>query len=144
MTSNRVEELPSVSWRTSGVLSRKSRLLMCLIRNTRLLCTKCRKIKPHLSERRMFHGISRVAAGSWGIFSSYSGDGNSKLHFVQRSQDFCLVTTDTSGIYTRLERIIELLLELRWETTRPFLVSRKILGFLSIFKKIQASSPLKH
>ena len=29
-------------------------------------------------------------------------------------------------------------------TKRPFLVSRKILGFLSIFKKSQASSPLKH
>ena len=38
------------------------------------------------------------AAGPWGIFSRYSGDGHSKLHFVQRSQDSCLVTTDTSGI----------------------------------------------
>ena len=28
----------------------------------------------------MCHGISRVAAGTWGIFSSYSGDGHSKLH----------------------------------------------------------------
>ena len=27
---------------------------------------------------------------------------------------------------------------MRWETTRPFLVSRKILGFLSIFKKSEA------
>ena len=35
------------------------------------------------------HGISRVAAVTWGIFSSYSGDGHSKLHFVQRSQDSC-------------------------------------------------------
>ena len=43
-------------------------------------------------------GISRVAAGSWGIISSYSGDGHSKLHIVQRGQDSCLVTTDTSGI----------------------------------------------
>ena len=56
----------------------------------------------------------------------------------------CLVTMDTSGISTRLERIIQMLLEVRWETTRPFLVSRKILGFLSNFKKSQASSPLKH
>ena len=46
----------------------------------------------------MSHGISRVAAGTWGIFSSYRVDGYSKLHFVQRSQDSCLVTTDTSGI----------------------------------------------
>ena len=28
----------------------------------------------------MCHGISRVAAGTRGIFSSYSGDGHSKLH----------------------------------------------------------------
>ena len=61
----------------------------------------------------------------------------------QRSQDSCLVTIDTSGIYTMFERIILMLLEVRWETTRPFLVSRKILGFLSIFMKSQASSPLK-
>ena len=40
----------------------------------------------------------RVAAGTWGIFASYSGDGHSKLHFVQRSQESCLLTTDTSGI----------------------------------------------
>ena len=37
-------------------------------------------------------------AGTWGIFSSYRGDGHSKLHFVQRSQDSCLDRTDTSGI----------------------------------------------
>ena len=42
--------------------------------------------------------ISRVAAGTWGIFTSYSGDGHSKLHFVQRSQDSCVVMMDTSGI----------------------------------------------
>ena len=47
---------------------------------------------------RYGHGISRFAAGTWGIFSSYSGDGHSKLHFVQRSQDSCLVMTDTSRI----------------------------------------------
>ena len=109
-----------------------------------LLCTQCIEIKPHLPARGMCHGISRVAAGSLGIFPSYSGDGHSKLHFVQRSQDSCLVMTDTSGIYTRLERIIQMLLEVRWETKCPFLVSRMILGFLSIFKKSQASSPLKH
>ena len=40
------------------------------------------EIKPHLPARDMCHGISRVAAGTWGIFSRYSGDGHSKLHFV--------------------------------------------------------------
>ena len=48
--------------------------------------------------RGMCHGISRVAAGTWGVFSSYSRDGHSKLHFDQGSQDSCLVMTDTSGI----------------------------------------------
>ena len=42
--------------------------------------------------------ISRVVAGTSGIFSSYNGDCHLKLHFVQRSQDSCLVRTDSSGI----------------------------------------------
>ena len=68
-----------------------------LIGNTELLCTQCREFGPHLLPRGMSHGISRVAAGTWGIFSSYSGDGHSKLHFVNGSQDSSLVRTDTSG-----------------------------------------------
>ena len=43
------------------------------------------------------HVFSRVAAGTWGIISSYGGDGHLKLGFVQRSQDSSLVITDTSG-----------------------------------------------
>ena len=35
-----------------------------------------------------------------------------------------------------------MLLEVRWETKGPFLVSRKILGSPSIFKKCHASTPL--
>ena len=50
------------SWGLSGVLSRKSRLLTCLIGNKILLCMKCSEIKPHLPARGMCHGISRVAA----------------------------------------------------------------------------------
>ena len=71
---------------------------MCLIRNTILLCTECREIKPHFPARGMSHTISQVAVGTWGIFASYSGDGHSKLHFVQRSQDSCVVMRETSGI----------------------------------------------
>ena len=55
-------------------------------------------IEPLLRPFGMSHGISRVAAATWCIFSSYSGDGHSKLHFVQRSQGSCIVTTDPSGI----------------------------------------------
>ena len=36
-----------------------------------------------------------------------------------------------------------MLLEVRWETKFPFLVSTAILGFLSIFKKSQASAPFE-
>ena len=82
----------------SGVPSRKSRLLTCLIGNTLLLCMQCRGNDPHLPVRGMSHGICLVVAGTWGIFLSYRGDGHLKLHFVQRSQVSCLVTTDTSVI----------------------------------------------
>ena len=82
----------------SGVPSSKSRLLTCLIGNTELLCTKCRGIGPHLTVRGNSNGCSRVGAVTWGVFSSYGGDGHSKLKFDQRSQDSCLVMTDTSGI----------------------------------------------
>ena len=42
------------SWGLSVVLSRKSRLLTCLIGNTILLCTKCREIWPSFES-----GLSR-------------------------------------------------------------------------------------
>ena len=48
---------------------------------------------------------------------------------------------DTAGIETMLGRTIRTLLELRQETEVHFLVGTVILGFLSIFKKSQASSP---
>ena len=36
-----------------------------------------------------------------------------------------------------------MLLEVRWEPKRPFLVFTEILGFLSIFKKCQALAPFE-
>ena len=71
---------------------------MCLIRNMILLCTQCSGIGPHLTSSGNSDGFSRVAAGTRDIFSSYSGDAHSKLNFVQRSQDSCLVAMDTSRI----------------------------------------------
>ena len=61
----------------SRVQSSKSRLLICLIGKTQLLCTQCRGIGPHLVARGKSHGFSWVAARTWGIFSSYDGDANS-------------------------------------------------------------------
>ena len=101
---------------------------------------QCRGIGPHLTARGKSYGFSRVAVGSWGIFSSYGGDGPSKLMFVQRHQDSCLVMSDTSGISTKLGSTIWTLLNVRWETQCPFPVCTWILGFLLIFKKSQASS----
>ena len=60
----------------------KSMFLTSLIGNTELLSTKCRGIGPHLAARGKSHEFSRVAAGTWCIFSSYSGDGHLKLGFV--------------------------------------------------------------
>ena len=59
---------------------------------------QCRGIRPHLLVRGKSHGFSRVAAGTWAILSSYGEDVHSKLKFVQRSQDTCLGTMDTSGM----------------------------------------------
>ena len=64
-------DLSGISGCLSVVPSSKSNLLTCLIGKKLLFCTKCRGIEPHLSARGKIHGVSRVAAGTWGTFSSY-------------------------------------------------------------------------
>ena len=100
-------------------------------------------IGPVLAARGKSQGFSRVAAGNWGIFSSYGGDGPSKFVFVQPHQVSCLVMRDTSEISLRLGRAIGTLLEMRWETQGHFPVATGISGFLSTFKRSQASSPFE-
>ena len=104
---------------------------------------KYRGIGPHLVARGKSHEFSRVAAGTWCIFSSYGRDGHLNLRFVHRSQDSCLVMTDTSGSYTILGRKIQTFLEVSREAKRPLLVGTVILVFLSTFTKSQASSPFE-
>ena len=99
--------------------------------------------QPHLTAKGKTHGFSRVASSTSGIFSSYGEDDPSKLGIVQRSQDSCLVKRDTSGISKSLGRAIQTLIEVRQEIQGPFLVATVILGFLSIFKRSQASSPFQ-
>ena len=111
--------------------------------NTDLLCMQCSGIGPRITVRGMSLGFSQVAAGTWGIFSSYNGNSPSKLVFVQQSQDTCQVARDTSGFSSRLGRAIGTPLEVRQQTQCPLLVVTVILGFLSIFKWNQASSPLE-
>ena len=55
---------------------------MSLIGKTQLLCMQCRGIGPHLVATGKSHGFSRVVADTWGIFSSYDRDANSKWEFV--------------------------------------------------------------
>ena len=69
-------------WGISRVQTSKSRLLMCLIGKTQLVCMQCRGFGPHLVASGNSHEFSRVAAGTWGIFSSYDGDAHSKREFV--------------------------------------------------------------
>ena len=85
-------------WGLSGFQSSNSRLLTGLIGKTQLLCMQCRWIGPHVVATGKLHGFSRIAAGTWCIFSSYGGDVHSKLEFVQRSQDTYIGLTDTPGI----------------------------------------------
>ena len=131
------------SWAFPSVPSGKSRFLTSLIGNTELLSTKFNGIGHHLAARGKSHEFSRVVAGTWCIFSSYGGDGHLKFGFVQRSQDTCLVMTDTSGSKTMLGRKIQTLLEVSRDPKPPLLVCTVILVFLSIFTKCQASSPFE-
>ena len=55
----------------------------------------------------------------------------------------CLVAGDTSGFSQRLGSAIGTRLEGRCETQDPFPLATGILGFLSIFKRSQASSPFE-
>ena len=116
---------------------------MCLMGNTELLCTQGRGSGHHLPARGKSHIFSRIAVETWGTFSSYSGDGYSKFVFVQQRPDSYVVTRENSGISTRLARAIGTILEVRQETEGHFPASTVILGFLSICKKRQVSSPFE-
>ena len=86
-------------------------------------CPSCgRNLGYVLALRRGEPLKSFVASASSGFLSSYNG------HLRNRN---------------KLGRTIRTLLELRQETEVHFLVGRVILGFLSIFKKSQASSPFE-
>ena len=104
---------------------------------------QCRGIGPHLAASGKSYGFSRVAAGTWGIFSSYGGDVPSKLVFVQQHQDSSLVTRETSRISSKLGRAIGMLLEVRRETQAPLPFATVILRFPSTLKRSQASSPFE-
>ena len=78
------------------------------------------------------YGFSRIAVRTWVIIPVYGGDGPSKLVFVQRRQDTCLVARDMSEFSSRLRRSTPTPLEFRQDTEAPFPVALAILEFLSI------------
>ena len=65
---------------------------MCLIGKTQLLCMQCRGIGPHLVARGKSHGFSRVAAGTWGTFSSYDGDAMKPVYSSMSGSNCCFLT----------------------------------------------------
>ena len=101
-----------------------------------------RPVGLQLVARGKSHGFSRVAAGTWGIFSSGGGVNTSKPVFVQRRKDYCLDARDTLVFSSRLGRAIGVPFKVRQETQGPFPVATGILGFLSIFKR-QGSTPFE-
>ena len=66
-----------------------------------------------------------------------------KLLFVHRRQDSYLVTMYNPGIETTLSRTIRTHLDVKQETEVHVLVGTVILGFLSVFRKSQASTPFE-
>ena len=78
--------------------SSKSRLLICLIGKTQLLCMQGMGIGPHLAARWKSHGFSRVASGT-GVYSPVTaGMSIRNWSFFQRIQDTCLRMTEKLGM----------------------------------------------
>ena len=88
--------------------------------------------------------FSRFGVGTWGILSISDSNVLETLVFFQQRQDSCLVSRNTSRFSSSHGRVVGMPLELRRETQFPFQVATGILEFLSIIKRSQASSPLKH
>ena len=57
-----------------------------------------------------------IAVRTWGIFSSYGGDGPSNIMFVQRRQNSYIVGRNTSEFSSRLGRAIGTPFQVRQET----------------------------
>ena len=84
--------------------------------------------------------FSLLASRTWDIFSRDIRDGHTKVMLVQRHQDSCLARE--GHIVTLLEAWKRNREAYRWETETqgPFPLPTCIMGFLSIFKRSQASS----
>ena len=100
--------------------SSKSRLPTSFMGNMELLCTECRGIGTHHAASGKSHLFSRVAAGTWGTFSPYSGDGHSTP-----------VCSATSGYLSSYEGNLRNLLEAWQGITDPSRSAARDQGSLS-------------
>ena len=76
--------------------------------------TQCQGIRPHLAARGKSHGFSRVASGTWDVFSRDGGDGPSKAVCVKQHQDSSLLTRDRLGFSSRHQSAIGSLVKGSW------------------------------
>ena len=82
------------------------------IRKVGFLSRRCSEKGPHLVLRGESPGISRVAAGNLGIFSSYDGDLRDTFVLPQESQVSMRVAKDLSGFFSSQWQVLGPHLEL--------------------------------
>ena len=98
-----------------------------------LLSSHCRGIRPQLALMGESRGFSRVAAGSFGFFSSKDVNVRELLMLPQGSQVSFQDARDTSGSHSSCFRGTEPHFEVRRETQSSSPLATGISGFLSSF-----------
>ena len=86
----------------------------------KLFSMQCQGIRPHLAARGKSYGFSRVASGSWDIFSRDGGDGPSKVVYVQQHLDSSLIARDSLGFSSRHVSAIRSPVKGSWRPKVPF------------------------
>ena len=90
------------------------------------------------------HDFSRVEAGTWGLFSSYISDSPSKLVFVQRCQDSCLVARETSEFSLSHGRAVGTPLQVRQKTQDTFQLPQEYWDSYQFSRGVRHRLFLKH
>ena len=84
-----------------------------------------------------------ICSGNLGCIIELQWGWPFKTRVCSVTSGLCLVARDTSGSSQRPGSAIRTPLEVSWETQSPFPVCTGILGFLSVFKRSQTSSPFE-
>ena len=105
---------------------------------------QCQGIRAHLVTRGMSHDFSRVASGTWDIFSCDGGDGPSKVMYVQRHQDSCLLARDSLGFPSRHGSTTGTLVKGSWWPKVPFYLSQGYWDSYQFSREVSHLLILKH